>query len=116
MSFKPTIKDTPRQSWLRIRMTADELATVHDRAKALGITSSDLVRRLLGMPTANVSEARRDESRSRRKPAPAPSQPKTPPAPAKPVSEPPAATTVLAPAPAPAATLPVTGGVPWLGQ
>jgi hypothetical protein len=116
MSYKPTIEGTPRTAWFRVRMTSDELATVHDRAKALGITSSDLVRRLLGMPTANVSEARRDESRSRRKPPPALSQPKAPTALARPASGPPAATTGAQPAPTPTVRPPMTGGVPWLGR
>jgi len=66
MSFKPTVPDTPRTNRIHVRLTDAEHAELASKATALGITVSDLIRRIAGLPTANVSEARRDAARAKR--------------------------------------------------
>jgi hypothetical protein len=66
MSYRPTIPGTPRTNRIHVRLTDAEHADLSSKADALGITVSDLVRRIAGLPTSNVSEARRDSARAKR--------------------------------------------------
>jgi hypothetical protein len=66
MSYRPTIAGTPRTNRIHVRLTDEEHADLTAKATALGVTISDLIRRIAGLPTANVSEARRDAARAKR--------------------------------------------------
>jgi hypothetical protein len=107
VSYKPTIQGQPRTRALYLRVTDTELHEIHARATALNLTASDLLRRLLGMPTANVSQERRAAARARLKPKRQPAKGAASPTAQAPASGP------------PAASQPPQGkggGMPWLPQ